>query len=45
MSRMINDTRQMEVLIAHSLPDMATNVLVIAGVCVMIFRINPILAL
>ena len=45
MSRMINDTRQMEVLIAHSLPDMATNVLVIIGVCVMIFRINPILAL
>lgn len=45
MSRMINDTRQMEVLIAHSLPDMATNVLVIAGVCVMIFRINPVLAL
>ncbi len=45
MSRMINDTRQMEVLIAHSIPDMATNVLVIAGVCVMIFRINPVLAL
>ena len=45
MSRMINDTRQMEVLIAHSLPDMATNVLVVAGVCVMIFRINPVLAL
>ncbi len=45
MSRMINDTRQLEVLIAHSLPDMATNVLVIVGVAVMIFTINPILAL
>ena len=45
MSRMINDTRQLEVLIAHSLPDMATNVIVVAGVAVMIFRINPLLAL
>ena len=45
MSRMINDTRQMELLIAHSLPDMATNVMVILGVCVMIFRINWRLAL
>lgn len=45
MSRMINDTRQLEVLIAHSLPDMATNVIVVVGVAVMIFRINPLLAL
>ena len=45
MSRMINDTRQLEVLIAHSLPDMATNVIVVAGVAVMIFRVNPLLAL
>lgn len=45
MSRMINDTRQMELLIAHSLPDMATNVMVIAGVCIMIFRINWRLAI
>lgn len=45
MSRMINDTRQLELLIAHSIPDMATNVIVIVGVCVMIFRINPLLAL
>ena len=45
MSRMINDTRQMELLIAHSLPDMATNIMVILGVCVMIFRINWRLAL
>ncbi len=45
MSRMINDTRQLEVLIAHSLPDMATNVIVVLGVAVMISRINPILTL
>ena len=44
MSRMINDTRQLEVLIAHSLPDMAMNVIVILGVAVMIFTINPALA-
>ena len=45
MSRMINDTRQMELLIAHSLPDMATNVMVIVGVCIMIFQINWRLAI
>lgn len=45
MSRMINDTRQMELLIAHSLPDMATNIMVIGGVCIMIFHINWQLAL
>ncbi|MGN1345255.1 MAG: ABC transporter ATP-binding protein [Eubacteriales bacterium] len=45
MSRMINDTRQLEVLIAHSVPDMLTNVMVIVGVCIMIFTINPWLAL
>ena len=44
MSRMINDTRQLEVLIAHSLPDMAMNIIVILGVAVMIFTINPALA-
>ncbi len=45
MSRMINDTRQLEVLIAHSVPDMLTNLIMVIGVCVMIFRIDPILAL
>lgn len=45
MSRMVNDTRLLEVLIAHALPDMITNVLVIVGVAVMIFLINPVLAL
>ncbi len=45
MSRMINDTRQLELLIAHSIPDLATNIIVILGVCVMIFLINWKLAL
>ncbi len=45
MSRMINDTRQLELLIAHSIPDLSSNVLVIVGVAVMIFRINWRLAL
>ena len=45
MSRMINDTRQLELLIAHSIPDLATNVIVILGVAVMIFLINWKLAL
>ena len=45
MSRMINDTRQLELLIAHSIPDLSSNLLVIIGVAVMIFRINWKLAL
>ncbi len=45
MSRMINDTRQLEVLIAHSIPDLAGNLIMIVGVCVMMFVINPSLAL
>ena len=45
MSRMVNDTRLLEVLIAHSLPDLITNVLVIIGVAIMIFLIDPFLAL
>lgn len=45
MSRMVNDTRLLEVLIAHSLPDLISNILVIIGVTVMIFIINPFLAM
>lgn len=45
MSRMLNDTRQLEVLIAHSIPDLAGNLLIIVGVCVMMFTINVRLAL
>lgn len=44
MSRIINDTRNLENLIAHSLPDLLSNVLIIVLVAVMIFNINPLLA-
>jgi len=44
MSRMINDTRQTEVLIAHALPDLISNIIVIIGVAVLIFTIDPLLA-
>ena len=45
MSRMVNDTRQIELLVAHALPDLLSSVLVIIGVTVMLFRINVTLAL
>ncbi|MCL2055964.1 MAG: ABC transporter ATP-binding protein/permease [Oscillospiraceae bacterium] len=44
MSRMINDTRQAEILIAHALPDLISNAMIIIGVAVMLFIINPALA-
>lgn len=44
MSRIINDTRNMETLIAHALPDLLSNILIILLVAVMIFNINPLLA-
>ncbi len=45
MSRVINDTRNMETLIAHALPDLLSNILIIVFVAIMIFTINPVLAL
>lgn len=44
MSRVLNDTRELEVLIAHALPDLISNVIIILGVIVMVFTINPMLA-
>ena len=44
MSRVINDSRNMETLIAHALPDLISNVLIVILVAIMIFTINPILA-
>ncbi|MGI6265459.1 MAG: ABC transporter transmembrane domain-containing protein, partial [Acutalibacteraceae bacterium] len=44
MSRASNDTRILEVLIAHAVPDLISNVLIIIGVAVMLFVINPPLA-
>lgn len=45
MSRMVNDTRQIELLVAHAIPDLASNLLVVVAVAVMLFVINPTLAL
>ena len=45
MSRMVNDTRLIELLIAHALPDLLGSLLVVIGVTVMLFRINTTLAL
>ena len=44
MSRMINDTQQAHVLIAHAVPDLISNLIIIIGVAIMIFMINPVLA-
>jgi len=44
MSRMINDSRQAEILLAHALPDLVSNMIVILGVAILIFTINPVLA-
>ncbi|MBE6656851.1 MAG: ABC transporter ATP-binding protein [Ruminococcaceae bacterium] len=45
MSRLGNDARQFELLIAHSIPDLVSNLLVVIGVCIMLFTINVPLAL
>ncbi len=45
MSRMVNDTRQIEILVAHALPDLISNALIVLAVAVMLFCINWQLAL
>ena len=45
MSRVINDTRDFELLYAHILPDMITNVVTFAGVLIVLLTINWKLAL
>ncbi len=45
VTRCVNDTRQVEMLIAHSVPDIISNVLMIVFVTVALFTIHPILAL
>ena len=45
MSRTSNDTGNLEVLIAHAVPDLIINVLILVGVAVILFSINAILAL
>ncbi len=44
MSRSINDTRNLETLIAHALPDLFSGVFIILVATVRIFFINPVLA-
>lgn len=44
MSRAINDTATLEVLIAHAVPDLITNILIFAGTAILLFVINPLLA-
>ncbi|GHU69879.1 ABC transporter permease [Clostridia bacterium] len=44
MSRMVNDSRAVEQLVAHALPDLCSSLLIILGVIIMLFRIDPLLA-
>jgi ATP-binding cassette subfamily B protein/subfamily B ATP-binding cassette protein MsbA len=45
MSRTVNDTATFELLIAHAVPDLVTNILIIVGVSVILFSMNATLAL
>lgn len=45
MSRTINDPATFEVLIAHAVPDLITNALILLGISILLFVINPLLAL
>lgn len=45
MSRVVNDTREFELLYAHLIPDMITNILTFAGVLAILLIINWKLAL
>jgi ATP-binding cassette, subfamily B, bacterial len=45
MSRTTNDTATFESLIAHSVPDLITNVLILTGVTIILFSMNAYLAL
>lgn len=44
MSRTSNDTSTLENLIAHAIPDLIVNILVLTGVTIILFSINAILA-
>nr|MDD6336150.1 ABC transporter ATP-binding protein [bacterium] len=45
MSRIVNDTSVCENILAHALPDLCANILVFVGAAIVLFCINPILAL
>jgi ATP-binding cassette subfamily B protein/subfamily B ATP-binding cassette protein MsbA len=44
MSRAVNDARQMEVLFAHSLPDLMSSIVITILVTIVLFTINPRIA-
>ena len=44
MSRTTNDTATFEVLIAHAVPDLITNVMILIGVTIILVWMNPTLA-
>lgn len=45
MSRVVNDTREFELLYAHIIPDLISNIITFVGVLVILLSINPSLAL
>ena len=45
MSRVVNDTRDFELLYAHMIPERITNIVTVLGVLTMLLTINPKLAL
>ena len=45
MSRVVNDTRDFELLYAHMIPESITNIVTFAGVLIILLTINPKLAL
>ena len=44
MSRIINDTNNIELLIAHAVPDILVNLVILVGVAIILFILNPTLA-
>ncbi|MCL2355647.1 MAG: ABC transporter ATP-binding protein/permease [Defluviitaleaceae bacterium] len=44
MSRVVNDTQNIEVLIAHAVPDIIVNAAILIGVAIILFAINAQLA-
>lgn len=45
MSRIVNDTERLEPLLAHGVPDVLVNLLLLCGVAIILFSMNPELAL
>ena len=43
MSRVVNDTDKIEMLMAHAVPDVMVNIIMFAGVNIILLTINPVL--